>query len=82
MSKARPGPSRYSIRFPVDMDRLEFSNYTVCAALAAPHLLYAYIWFFPRRWMALFGKNSCKTFETVAWLLKGESWATRSIDYD
>lgn len=64
------------------MDRLEFSNYTVCAALAAPHLLYAYIWFFPRRWMALFGKNSCKTFETVAWLLKGESWATRSIDYD
>ncbi|KAL4430840.1 hypothetical protein ABPG75_006096 [Micractinium tetrahymenae] len=52
------------------MDRLEMSNYTVCAALAAPHLLYAYIWFLPRRWMALFGKNSCKMFETVAWLLK------------
>lgn len=54
------------------MDRLEQSNYAVCSALAAPHLLYAFIWFFPRRWMAWFGKRSVKVFETVAWLLKGE----------
>ena len=46
-------------------------NYIVCAALAAPHLLYAFIWFLPHRWMAIFKKRSVEAFETVAWLLKG-----------
>lgn len=51
---------------------LEQSNWAVCAALAAPHLLYAYIWFFPRQWQAIFKKRSVEAFETLAWLLKSE----------
>lgn len=47
------------------------SNYLVCVALALPHFLYAFIWFFPQRWMALFKKRSVEAFETVAWFLKG-----------
>jgi hypothetical protein len=47
------------------------SNYLVCGALALPHFLYAFIWFFPQRWMALFKKRSVEAFETVAWFLKG-----------
>ena len=50
---------------------LDASNYTVCACLAAPHLLYAYIWFFPQHWRAAFKQRSVEAFETVAWLLKG-----------
>ena len=52
---------------------LDASNYTVCACLAAPHLLYAYIWFFPQHWRAAFKQRSVEAFETVAWLLKGEA---------
>ncbi|KAI7841557.1 hypothetical protein COHA_004728 [Chlorella ohadii] len=52
------------------MDALEASNWTVAGCLAAPHLLYAYIWFFPRSWQAIFKKRSVEAFETVAWLLK------------
>ena len=51
---------------------LEESNWLVCGALAAPHLLYAFIWFFPRTWQAAFKKRSVEAFETVAWLLKSE----------
>lgn len=54
------------------MDALEASNWTVAGCLAAPHLLYAYIWFFPRSWQAIFKKRSVEAFETVAWLLKSE----------
>lgn len=52
---------------------LDESNWLVCAALAAPHALYAFIWFFPRTWQAVFKKRSVEAFETVAWLLKSES---------
>lgn len=58
------------------MSALEASNLVVCAALAAPHLLYAFIWFRPLQWHAWFGKNGCRVFEGLAWLLKGE----RAID--
>lgn len=51
------------------------SNYLVCACLAAPHILYAYIWFFPQQWMAAFKKRSVEAFETLAWVLKGASAA-------
>lgn len=61
---------------------LDESNWLVCAALAAPHALYAFIWFFPRTWQAAFKKRSVEAFETVAWLLKsarggrrGQPWA-------
>lgn len=54
------------------MDALEASNWTVAGGLAAPHLLYAFIWFFPRSWQAIFKKRSVEAFETVAWLLKSE----------
>lgn len=54
------------------MDALEASNWTVAGGLSAPHLLYAFIWFFPRSWQAIFKKRSVEAFETVAWLLKSE----------
>lgn len=57
------------------MDALEASNWGVAGALAAPHLLYAYIWFLPKQWQAIFKKRSVETFETVAWLLKSECGA-------
>jgi hypothetical protein len=50
---------------------LDASNYLVCAGLALPHFLYAFIWFFPKRWMAMFKKRSVEAFETAAWALKG-----------
>lgn len=57
------------------MDALEASNWAAAGALAAPHLLYAYIWFLPKQWQAIFKKRSVETFETVAWLLKSECGA-------
>lgn len=53
------------------MDSVEASNWGVVACLALPHLLYAFIWFFPQRWMAAFKKSSVVIFENVAWALKG-----------
>ena len=55
----------------MSLSPLDASNYLVCAGLAAPHFLYAYIWFFPQQWMAAFMKRSVEAFETMAWLLKG-----------
>jgi hypothetical protein len=53
------------------MDPLLISNWVVVGCLALPHLLYAYIWFFPNKWMAIFKKDSVQVFENIAWLLKG-----------
>ena len=47
------------------------SNYLVVAALASPHVLYAFIWYFPHIWRKQFGKKGVEVFETCAWLLKG-----------
>ena len=54
------------------MDPLQASNLAVVGCLAAPHLLYAYIWFLPRQWQAIFKKRSVEAFETLAWLLKSK----------
>ena len=48
------------------------ADWLVIGALALPHLLYAFIWFFPNRWMTLFKSKSVEVFETVAWMLKGK----------
>jgi len=53
------------------MNLLSLSNWVVVGCLALPHLLYAYIWFFPHKWRALFKKQSVDVFEKLAWLLKG-----------
>ena len=53
---------------------LPASNWLVCGCLAAPHFLYAYIWFFPKQWQAVFKKRSVEAFETLAWLLKSARW--------
>lgn len=53
------------------MDALAVSNWGVVAALAIPHILYAFIWFLPGLWMKAFKRKSVEVFETAAWLLKG-----------
>ena len=56
-------------------DHLMTSNWTVVAALASPHLLYAFIWFYPDQWMKAFKKGSVQAFESAAWALKGDDRA-------
>lgn len=53
------------------------SNWALVGALALPHLLYAYIWYFPHIWMRLFGRSSVRVFESMAWFLKGTSLVLR-----
>jgi hypothetical protein len=53
------------------MDAAVISNWTVVICLALPHFLYAFIWFFPQRWRAMFPQNPIQVFENTAWLLKG-----------
>ena len=53
---------------------LTLGNWMTVAALAAPHLLYAFIWFFPQKWMKAFDKSSVMVFENFAWMLKGRSF--------
>jgi hypothetical protein len=43
----------------------------LAAALAAPHFLYAFIWFKPYVWMRLFPKNAVDAFATCGLLGKG-----------
>ncbi len=50
---------------------LAASNWIAVAALAAPHLLYAVLWFLPHRWLALFKERAVETFEATAGSLKG-----------
>jgi hypothetical protein len=47
------------------------SNWLVVAALASPHILYAYIWFFPQQWMTAFKSKSVDIFAWIATVLKG-----------
>ena len=51
-------------------------DWVVIAALASPHILYAFIWFNSDTWRKWFGKSSVEKFETAAWLLKG-GWLER-----
>jgi hypothetical protein len=53
------------------IDRLALSNWQVVVALALPHLLYAFIWYFPTTWMSWFKNKSVQVFESLAWALKG-----------
>lgn len=53
------------------IDRLALSDWLVVVALALPHLMYAFIWYFPDTWMSWFKKKSVQVFETIAWVLKG-----------
>lgn len=43
----------------------------LAAAIAAPHFLYAFIWFKPHVWMRLFPKNAVETFAICGLLGKG-----------
>ena len=52
--------------------QLASSDWILVVALALPHLLYAFIWFFPHLWMRAFKKSSVETFELLAWTLKGK----------
>jgi len=54
-------------------EQLLASNWIAVGAVAFPHLLYAFIWFFPQIWMHYFKKNSVEVFEAMAWMLKGVS---------
>ena len=44
---------------------------SVIAAITAPHLLYAFIWFLPALWRQVFSKP-VRAFQTSATVLKGE----------
>ena len=48
-------------------------SWFVALAIATPHVLYAYIWFFPDRWRAAFKSRSVEVFHNAAWALKGAS---------
>ena len=50
----------------------EQSNWIVGLILAAPHILYAYLWFFPGHWKAAFAARSVDVFATVAATMKRE----------
>lgn len=49
------------------------TEWTLALALAAPHVLYAFIWFFPSVWRRRFGERSVAVFDGAAWVLKGAS---------
>jgi len=44
---------------------LAISNNVVAAALCSPHLLYAFIWNFPKQWQRAFGRWSVQIFESL-----------------
>jgi hypothetical protein len=67
------------LSFLSEQDAAHVSNWGVVGALALPHLLYAFIWYFPHMWMRLFGKSSVRVFESMAWLLKGTSLFSLSL---
>lgn len=48
-------------------------EWLLALALAMPHLLYGFIWFFPSVWRRWFGNQSVLVFDSVAWVLKGEA---------
>lgn len=52
------------------IDTVDVNTWLVLAVLASPHVLYAYVWFFPHRWMSIFKKDSVEVFENIAWMLK------------
>ena len=54
------------------------STYLVALCLAAPHLLYGYIWFFPASWRSRFKQRSVFVFDCTAWVLKGAPHAGAS----
>ena len=47
------------------------STWLVALCLAAPHVLYGYIWFFPAVWRARFKEKSVFVFDCTAWVFKG-----------
>ncbi len=48
------------------------ADVTLLALLAAPHFLYAFIWFMPDAWRHMFGKKSVGAFAFVAYIGKRE----------
>ena len=44
---------------------------TLALCLAAPHVLYGFIWFFPHIWRSHFRHHSVRVFDCAAWVLKG-----------
>lgn len=45
-------------------------EWSLALALAMPHLLYGFIWFFPSVWRRWFGNQSVVVFDSIAWVLK------------
>ncbi len=54
-------------------------EWALALALAAPHLLYGFIWFFPNVWQGRFGQQSVLVFDSVAWVLKGRKIESRPL---
>ncbi|KAK9824170.1 hypothetical protein WJX72_008252 [[Myrmecia] bisecta] len=45
-------------------------DWLVILAISLPHILYAFIWFFPKKWKGLFRREPVLAFNLLAWLLK------------
>lgn len=61
---------------------LEMSDWMVVLALALPHLLYAYIWFYPQQWKDTFKGRSVDIFASIAGALKGEKVYDQNLKCD
>eukprot|EP00053_Salpingoeca_punica_P004988 m.52089 g.52089 ORF g.52089 m.52089 type:complete len:184 (-) comp13038_c0_seq1:387-938(-) len=46
------------------------------ALLSIPHILYAFIWFFPHAWAGIFGKRAVRAFSLIASVLKVVQFST------
>ena len=46
-------------------------DWLLFAVLAAPHVLYAFVWLFPSRWRAVFRRSPLNMFAAFATALKG-----------
>lgn len=53
--------------------QMSFLDALTCSCIAAPHLLYAFIWFQPHIWRQRFGSKAVSTFADIAAALKGAS---------
>ena len=62
--------TQHTTQHPLTHSSNMVSNILVGALLSIPHIMYAFIWFFPEKWMKAFGKQSVHVFATVASALK------------
>ena len=48
-------------------------DWVLVAAISAPHFLYAFLWFFPKAWQSVFGRQATEAFAMAGAIGKGMS---------